>query len=204
MGVASKVTCVILRLGELISSVIILGILGHFLWVVSDANVYSDARIVYTTVIASISTFLSVLLILPFTYSFLAFPVDFIVAILWLVAFCLLEALTGINTCNAFWYWHYWGFYWGGFWRTPIVVAGPSDIGWSGCSSWKTVLAFSFIQAFLFACSAILGTYVILKYHGEKQHLRNLKKQEVKTSKPPPPNAGNAPIRNGEPSTIPV
>jgi len=204
MGAGSKVMCVILRIAEFISSVVILGILGHFLWIVSDANVYSDPRIVYTTVIASISTFLSVVLILPFTYTFLAFPVDFIMAILWLVAFCLMEAVTGINTCDAVWYWSYWGYYWGGYYRTPIVVNGPFDVGWSGCSSWRTVIAFSFIQFFLFSCSAILGSYVIVKYHGEKRRLRTLTKREVKTSKDMPTNPENIQMRNGESSTVNV
>lgn len=94
MGVASKVVCVILRLGEMACSLIVLGIIGRFLAIVSDANIYSDSRLVYTTVVASISTFLSLALLLPFTYSFLAFPMDFVMAVLWLVAFCLLEAVS--------------------------------------------------------------------------------------------------------------
>jgi len=93
MGTASKFVSVFLRGGQLISSIIILGILGYFLSLVSDANIYADSRIVYTVVVASISAFLSLILLLPFTYSFLAFPVDFILAILWLVAFCLMEAV---------------------------------------------------------------------------------------------------------------
>ena len=94
MGSASKVVSVFLRLGELVCSVIVLGIVGHFLSVISDANIFSDSRLVYATVVASLGTFFSVILLPPFTYSFLAFPIDFIMAILWLVSFCLLEAVS--------------------------------------------------------------------------------------------------------------
>lgn len=97
MGAASKVINVILRIGELASCAIVLGQLGHFLWILADANAPSDPHIVYTTVVASIGIFLSVVLVLPFTYSFLAFPVDFIMAILWLVAFCLLETVSWVQ-----------------------------------------------------------------------------------------------------------
>ncbi|KAH6645853.1 hypothetical protein BKA67DRAFT_639303 [Truncatella angustata] len=169
MGTTSKVIAVLCRIGELVSSVIVLGLLGRFLYIVGEANAYADSRIVYTTVVASISTFLSIILFLPFTYSFLAFPLDLILFVLWLVAFCLLEALTGTHACSANWYWSYWGFYWGSYWRTPVVVGGPADINWAGCSSWQAVLAWSFISSMLFLLSSCLGAYVVLKYREEKK-----------------------------------
>ncbi|KAK4167822.1 hypothetical protein QBC43DRAFT_341686 [Cladorrhinum sp. PSN259] len=154
MGSVSKVLSVILRLGELACAVVIVALLGRFLAIVDDADVYADPRIIYTTVIASIALALSIILMPPFTYSFMAFPLDFIFFVLFLVAFCLLETITGINTCDSHWYWSYWGFYWGGFWRTPVVVTGPSDIGWSGCASWKATLAFTFILSIGFLISS--------------------------------------------------
>ncbi|KAK3995215.1 hypothetical protein QBC44DRAFT_366741 [Cladorrhinum sp. PSN332] len=170
MGSASKVLSVILRLGELACASIIIGLLGWFLGRLDEANAHTDSRIIYTMVIACIALALSIILMPPFTYSFMAFPIDFIFFVLFLVAFCLLEALTGINTCSSFWYWSYWGFYWGGFWRTPtVVVTGPSDIGWSGCSSWKTTLAFTFILSMTFLMSSGVGFYVVMKYREEKK-----------------------------------
>ncbi|KAH8788902.1 hypothetical protein F5883DRAFT_533501 [Diaporthe sp. PMI_573] len=186
MGSASKVVSVFLRLGELVCSVIVLGIVGYFLSATSDANIYSDSRLVYTTVVASLGTFFSLILLPPFTYSFLAFPIDFIMAILWFVSFCLLEALTGINTCYSNWYWSYWGYYWGGYWRTPVVVSSPYDIAFTGCSSWRAVLAWSFIAFFLFGGSAILGVYVVAKYREEKRNQRNPPMKMVSGSGGPP------------------
>jgi len=170
MGSVSKVLSVILRLGELVFGVIVLAVLGRFLYLVGEANAYADSRVIYTTVVSSIAIALSILLMPPFTYSFMAFPVDFILFALFLVAFCLLEALTGTNTCGAVWYWSYWGFFWGGFWRTPVLVTGPGDIGWAGCSAWRTVLAFTFISSMTFLCSSFLGVYVVMKYREEKKH----------------------------------
>ena len=66
MGSASKIVSVILRIGELVASVIVLGIVGYFLWIISDANIYSDSRLVYTTVIASLGTFFSIILLPQF------------------------------------------------------------------------------------------------------------------------------------------
>jgi len=170
MGTVSKVLSVILRLGELASGVIVLALLGRFLYLVGEANAYADSRIIYATVVSSIAIALSILLMPPFTYSFMAFAVDFVMFALFMVAFCLLETLTGIHTCDAVWYWSYWGFFWGGFWRTPVVVAGPWDIGWAGCASWRTVLAFTFISSIAFLFSSLLGVYVVMKYREEKRH----------------------------------
>ncbi|KAH8906500.1 hypothetical protein BR93DRAFT_880370 [Coniochaeta sp. PMI_546] len=160
MGTASRVVSVVLRFGELTCSVIVLGLLGRFLSIVSDANVYADSRIIYATVVASMGVLFSILFILPFTYSFMAFPLDFVMFVLALVAFCLLEVLTGTNTCHSSWYWSYWGYYWGGFWRTPtIIVSGPSDINFAGCGSWKAVLAWTFIMSIAFLISSFLVSY---------------------------------------------
>ncbi|KAH6838401.1 hypothetical protein B0I37DRAFT_419687 [Chaetomium sp. MPI-CAGE-AT-0009] len=169
MGASSKVLSVILRLGELSSSVIVLGLVGRVLWHVGQANTYSDARLVFVTVVACISTVASLLLMAPFTFTFFACPFDLVLFVLWLVAFIFLELLTGINTCNAVWYYSYWGYYWAGFWRTPFIVTGPWDIGWSGCSSLRAVLAFSFIAAMGYLCSCFLGAYVVMKYKEEKK-----------------------------------
>jgi len=170
MSAASKILSVILRIGQLCCSLIVLGIIGHFFWRIGKAgNTQADNRLIYTLVLASISTVLSLLFMIPFKLGFYACPLDFCFFGLWLVDFILLELLTGINTCNAVWYYNYWGYYWGGFWRTPIVVTGPVSIGWSGCASWKTVLAFSFIASMAFLLSSFLGAYVVTKYREEKK-----------------------------------
>ncbi|KAG7284913.1 hypothetical protein NEMBOFW57_009528 [Staphylotrichum longicolle] len=177
MGAGSKVALVGLRIWELICSVIVLGILGSFLHRLSDAGVSRDGRIVYGVVTASISTVFSIVFIAPFLYAFIAFPGDFILWIMWLVAFCLLITRTGGNTCSATWYWDYWGYYWGGWWRRPtVIVTGPADIGYAGCSQWRTVLAFSFMAMFSYFVSAILGAFVVASYRKENKNREMMEK----------------------------
>jgi hypothetical protein len=170
MGAASKGVSIFLRIAELIASVIPLGILGHFLSIVNGLNVGSDQRVVYGVAVASLGLFFSLVLLPPLRYSFWAFPIDIIMAIMWLVAFCLLETLTGMDTCNSSWYWSYWGFYWGGWWRTPVVVSNPWNVEYAGCAAWRAVLGWSFIAFFLFMCSAILGIYEVTKHRKDKKH----------------------------------
>jgi hypothetical protein len=90
MGMASKVVLVIFRIWQIISSVIVLGILARFLDVLSEAGVTRDGRTIYGIVVASISVVFAIVFIAPFMYAFLAFPFDFALFVMWLVLFCLL------------------------------------------------------------------------------------------------------------------
>ncbi|KAK4154486.1 hypothetical protein C8A00DRAFT_32696 [Chaetomidium leptoderma] len=168
MGAASKVLLVVLRIWQLICSLIVLGILARFLHLLSDAGATRDGRIVYGIIAASISTVFAIVFIAPFMYSFLAFPADFALFIMWLVLFCLLITRTGVNTCSSPWFYNYWGYYWGGWWNKPFYVDGPADIAYSGCNHWRTVLAFSFLALFGFLVSTFLGAYVVWKWWTKK------------------------------------
>ncbi|KAK4132213.1 hypothetical protein BT67DRAFT_444112 [Trichocladium antarcticum] len=96
MGAASKVIHVLLRVWELICSVIVLAILARFLHLLSAAGATRDGRIVYALIAASISTLYSIVFMPPFMYAFLAFPADFALFVMWLVAFCLLISVSGM------------------------------------------------------------------------------------------------------------
>jgi hypothetical protein len=73
----------------------VLGILARFLHVLSDAGATRDGRIIYGIVVASISTLFAIVFVAPFLYSFLAFPFDFVMFVMWLVLFCLLITVSG-------------------------------------------------------------------------------------------------------------
>ncbi|KAK3901554.1 hypothetical protein C8A05DRAFT_34769 [Staphylotrichum tortipilum] len=160
MGTASRVAQLCLRIWQLICSVIVLGILSSFLHRVSQAGATRDGRIVYGIITSSISTAFSIVFIAPFLYSFLAWPADFVLFIMWLVLFCLEMTRTGVHTCSGGWFSNYWSFYWGRFWRRPVLVTTSS----SGCSQWRTVLAFSFLAMFAFFITTFLGAYVVYNY----------------------------------------
>lgn len=92
MGTVSRVLSVLLRLGELACGAIVLGILGRFFYLAGDAGIVDpDGRLIYTTVVASLTIIDAIVFMPPFAYSFWSFPIDFILFVAWLVAFCLGE-----------------------------------------------------------------------------------------------------------------
>jgi hypothetical protein len=92
---ASQIISVVLRVGECISAIIVIALLGRFFHLLDLANGIADSRLVYASVIAGISIFLSLLLILPMKYSFYCFPLDGIIFICSIVAFGLLANVSG-------------------------------------------------------------------------------------------------------------
>lgn len=102
MGTASKVISVLLRFGELASATIVAGILGRYLFLLADANAHANSRIVYTEVIAGLSILFSLILFLPFKFSFYCFVLDFVLIICWMVAFGLLFTVSYILPTSYF------------------------------------------------------------------------------------------------------
>ncbi|KAK5652398.1 hypothetical protein OQA88_10590 [Cercophora sp. LCS_1] len=169
-GTASRAFSVFLRIGQLVCGGIVLGLLGRFFYLFDNAGMTDpSARLVYAAVIAALSIIFALVLIPPLAYSFWLFPIDVFMFAAWLVAFCVLETLTGINTCNSDWYTTYWGYYWG---RWYLVGRPGVNVNWTGCSAWRTVLAFSFIGSICFLLSAILGVYWVFE-HGRAKERRH-------------------------------
>uniref|UniRef100_A0A0D2XT55 Uncharacterized protein n=1 Tax=Fusarium oxysporum (strain Fo5176) TaxID=660025 RepID=A0A0D2XT55_FUSOF len=78
-GVAHKVISILLRLGELASAIIVLGILSRFCYLISIAEVYADGRIIYGIVVACLGIIYSFIFCPPFKNMFLGFPFDFVI-----------------------------------------------------------------------------------------------------------------------------
>lgn len=92
-GVAHKVISVILRLSELASAIIVLGILSRITYLVGLAEASVDGRIIYTIVVACLGIMYSIFFCPPFRSMFLGFPFDFLLFVMWLVAYCLLQTV---------------------------------------------------------------------------------------------------------------
>jgi hypothetical protein len=92
-GLAHRIISVLLRFGELVSGIVVLGILGRFCNLIHAADMSVDGRIVYSMVTAAISIIFSLAVCPPINGLFLGFPFDFVLFIMWLVAFCLLETV---------------------------------------------------------------------------------------------------------------
>ncbi|KAH7130867.1 hypothetical protein EDB81DRAFT_660527 [Dactylonectria macrodidyma] len=195
-GAAHKVASVILRFLEFCSAVIVLGILSRFVYLIGIAQVNCDGRIIYAMVVAGIGIIYSIFLCPPFDSLFLSFPFDFLLFVMWLVAYCLLQSKTRTHTCTASWYYDYWGYYWGRFWTVGEV--GRVNINGAGCAQWKTVLAFSFLAWFFHLLSGILGVYVLHNYIQVKDTVQSAKQQMRKMSHSYPSNGHNRDSTNME------
>ncbi|KAK0621025.1 hypothetical protein B0T14DRAFT_538201 [Immersiella caudata] len=130
-GHASCDLSVFLRLGELICGAIVLGLLGRAFYLIRQAGVTDpNGRLIYVAVTAALAILYSLFFTPPLGYSFWFFPIDFFFFAAWLVAFCLLE--------TGQWY---------------VVGAPGINVNWSGCSAYRTVLAFSFVACFTYLLS---------------------------------------------------
>ncbi|KAA8569732.1 hypothetical protein MFRU_004g04270 [Monilinia fructicola] len=133
-----------LRIGELIFSTVVTGITGSYLHSVKAESAWTKKRFIYTEVIAALGIFVSLLLLLPFTWSFIHWPVDFLMFILFMVAFGLLADFIAPLNCGSVWNWH--------------GITGKST-----CSKWKADVAFTFLASIFFLVSALLGMWVVYR-----------------------------------------
>lgn len=101
MGIASQITSVVFRAIELTSASVVAGLVGTYLYYLSDAGVEANGRIVYSVAIAGISIFFSIVFMPPLKYSFYGFPLDFALFICWMVAFGLLVNVCSTTSCHA-------------------------------------------------------------------------------------------------------
>ena len=92
-GTGHKVLSVLLRILQLACAAIVLGILGEFSHRANDNAVNIDNRIIYTMALAGICIIYTLLCVVPFKMQYLIFPMDFILFVMWLTAFCLLETV---------------------------------------------------------------------------------------------------------------
>ncbi|KAI9852642.1 MAG: hypothetical protein M1824_001839 [Vezdaea acicularis] len=142
MPAMARIAYLSLRVGELAFAATVAGLIGQYLHQVDEANGHPGKRFVYTEVIAGLSILLALIWLLPFTAGFIHYPVDFVMFILWIVAFGLLVNFIGPLHCGSIWAW--------------------GDITDKGtCQKWKASVAFSFLSAVFWLASAILGIYVI-------------------------------------------
>ncbi|QPC62890.1 hypothetical protein HYE67_005121 [Fusarium culmorum] len=93
-GVAHKVISFVLRLSELAFAIIDLGILSRLTYLVGIAGDSVDRRIIYIIVIAFLGIIYSIIFYAPFKSLFLGFPFDFVIFMIWLVAYCLLQTVS--------------------------------------------------------------------------------------------------------------
>jgi len=114
----------------------------------------SQARFIYTEVVAAISIFLAIIWLFPFSGSFVHWPLDLFISICWFVAFGLIVNLLD-GTCGYVFDWQ-----------------GVNLRGVDSCGNWKAVIAFSFVSAILWLVSAIIGI-IWVRDHERKYQRRS-------------------------------
>lgn len=134
-----RIVAMILRAAELAFASIVAGVTGQYLHR-SNASSWTNGRFIYTEVVAALSIVLSLLFLLPFSSTFVHWPVDIFFSILWWVVFGLLVDLIG-NNCGGV-------FNWGN-------VAPRGD----QCGKFKADIAFAFLSAIVWLASAVVGYF---------------------------------------------
>ncbi|KAI0134382.1 integral membrane protein [Xylariales sp. AK1849] len=151
--ILTDLVAMILRLAELAFACIVAGVNGAYLHAVRNSDSWSQARFIYTEVVAGVAIFLSLIWLFPFSGSFVHYPLDIFISICWFVAFGLIVNLLG-GSCGAVFNW-----------------SGVNLHGTNQCGNWKAIIAFTFVSAIIWLVSAIIGI-IWVRDHERKQYRR--------------------------------
>jgi len=132
-----------LRAAELVFAAIVAGVTGDYLHHAHGSS-WNLGRFIYTEVVAGLSIFLALIWLIPFSSTFIHWPMDIFISILWWVVFGLLVDLVG-GSCGAI-------FDWGN-------VSPRGD----QCGKFKADIAFAFLSAILWLVSALVGFFWVRK-----------------------------------------
>ncbi|CAD6444768.1 6106fa20-fb37-4c3d-94b1-453f1d5cc202 [Sclerotinia trifoliorum] len=131
----------LLRLGQLVFSTIVLGITGAHLSRARTESGWTRKRFIYTEVTAALGLFFSLFFLLPHTWNFIHWPIDFLMFAMFMIAFGLLVDFIAPSHCGSVFRWF-------------------GRFGDSSCSRWKADVAFAFLASLFFLASFILGTFM--------------------------------------------
>ena len=93
MGIISKGLSAFLRFMAFVSSVIVAGLLGRFVHHEHKMGLSGGSRTLFVLSLSGISIFFSLLLMIPFAFTFWSFPLDFAMFVMWIVGFGLLAGV---------------------------------------------------------------------------------------------------------------
>lgn len=137
---------IILRLAELAFAAIVAGLTGVYLSANKGASSWSLGRFIYTEIVAGLSIIFAIIWLFPFSGSFIHWPTDFVISVMWFVAFGLMVDWLNGGCGNVF--------NWDG-----ITINDNNT-----CSQWKANVAFAFLSAIVWLVSALLGIYWVRRH----------------------------------------
>jgi len=136
----------ILRLAELAFAAIVAGLTGNYLHSLNGVSTWDQGRFIYTEVVAGLSIVFSIIWLFPFSGSFIHWPADLFISVMWWVSFGLMvNWLNG--TCGYVFDWQ-----------------GLSFHGVDTCAEWKADIAFAFLSALCWLVSALVGLYWVHRH----------------------------------------
>ncbi|KAF4844113.1 hypothetical protein CGCSCA4_v007623 [Colletotrichum siamense] len=135
-----RIVQMIFRAAELAFAAIVTGITGAYLHAHDNASSWDNGRFIYTIVVSSISMVLALVWLLPFSGSFVHWPMDVFISILWFVSFGLLVNLIG-DGCGPVFDW------------SNVSPRGDD------CGRHKANIAFTFLSAIVWLASALIGLF---------------------------------------------
>ncbi|KAK1540694.1 hypothetical protein CPAR01_06683, partial [Colletotrichum paranaense] len=130
----------VLRGAQLVFAAIVAGITGAYLHATQNTSSWDNGRYIYTIVVASLSLLFALIWLLPFSGSFIHWPMDIFLSILWFVAFGLLVNLVG-DGCGPIFDW------------SNVSPRGDA------CGRNKANIAFCFLSAIVWLASALVGLF---------------------------------------------
>ncbi|KAF3480109.1 uncharacterized protein GIQ15_05456 [Arthroderma uncinatum] len=151
MPALSRLISPFFRVGEIIFAAVVAGIIGSYLhsfhrW--QHVRRFPQSRWIYTEVIAGLSMLFGLLWLIPFSWSFWAWPLDLILSLAWFASFGLQVNSLGSRNCGT-------AFQWTGF-----TSGNP-------CGRWRAAEAFSFLSACFWMASALLGVWFTCRKRNE-------------------------------------
>lgn len=138
-----RIVSMALRAAELVFAAIVAGVTGEYLHK-SNASSWDLGRFIYTEAVAALSILFALLWLIPFSGTFIHWPVDIFMSILWWISFGLLVDLIGTG-CGGIFDWN--------------NVAPRGD----QCGKFKADIAFAFLSALLWLVSALVGFFWVQK-----------------------------------------
>ncbi|GJN70818.1 hypothetical protein PLICBS_004878 [Purpureocillium lilacinum] len=134
-----RIVSMVLRAVELAFAAIVAGVTGEYLHK-SNASSWDLGRFIYTEVVAALSIFFALIWLVPFSSTFIHWPVDLFMSVLWWASFGLLVDLVG-SSCGAVFNWD------------NVSPRGDQ------CGKFKADIAFAFLSAVLWLVSALIGLF---------------------------------------------
>lgn len=148
--IISRVIAFVIRLLEFANALLVTSLAAWFLNVRHTHSIGPEGRLTFSVTVGITSIVLSIVWLIPFTWTFLHYPLDFIMSFGYFTIFAVTqEWIYHVGGCGRV-------FNWNGVYQ------------FSACQEWRTMIAFAFIGGVLWLISGVLSIYVF--HIGRNKH----------------------------------